>query len=194
MVGEASPLFARGRLVYDFLMKVFLIHSIRPDDGPVASRLRAVAAAYGVSVVLPLRGTLPLSGETRSEIANSAAVIVLATTSAIHDPHVAAEAHEAIRLRKPMVALVEKGVILLRELDASHVVRFARENPAAHEQELLRALKSLGKTGAPPLAAVGWIAGIAVALVGLAAVLAGAEEEEHPTPPKRRRRPVPRRA
>lgn len=160
-------------------MKVFLSHSIAPDDGPVAARLRAVAAAYGIQILLPDR-SVAVAGRVppkiRQQIEGADAVVVLATEGAVVDPHVPGEVGHAIDKDKPLLALVEDGV----EVDfvpEEDVVHFDRNDRAAHEAELIDALKGLqdelvAESNAQTAKAVGWLAGIAIGLVGLGAIAA----------------------
>lgn len=157
-------------------MRVFLSHSISPEDGPVAARLKAVAAAYGVVVLLP-EVTRPasaavLSRTEKTAIKNADAVVVLATMGATRSRWVGLEVTEAIRLGKPIIALVEDGVEFPEQAGVQ-LVHFDRQAPAGHEGELFEALKNLGeqqKETRQNMAALGWIAGIAIGLVALGAI------------------------
>ena len=66
-------------------MKVFLSYAVGQLDAAVAARLRAVAAAYDISILLPDRTSIiynRLSADTLKKIQQSDAVIGLLTTSA----------------------------------------------------------------------------------------------------------------
>jgi nucleoside 2-deoxyribosyltransferase len=180
-------------------VNIFLSHSVAPEDGPVASRLKAVAAAYGVRVLLPERvGVGPkraLGSQAVDLIRSADAVVALITERASQSAWVAAELQAAEAAGKPIVALVEDGV----ELDAKdarvslHLVRFDRENPASHEDELVAALDAIAKeaqarrvakakheaSAKSATAAVAALAAIAIGLLALGAVaLALSNEEE----------------
>ena len=63
-------------------MNVFLSYAVSPFDSPIAARLRAVAAAYDISIVLPDRTERPSNGlgiDTQNKIGQSDAVIALIT-------------------------------------------------------------------------------------------------------------------
>src|SRR5262245_20663144 len=96
-------------------MRVFLSYAVGPVDATIAARLRAVAAAYDVAILLPDR-TLPaddeLASETLKKIKQSDAVIGLLTRGA-QVASVNVVNHElgaAVQNSKPIIALVEQGV------------------------------------------------------------------------------------
>lgn len=170
-------------------MNIFLSHSVAPEDGPIASRLKAVAAAYGIRVLLPERsGPSPkraLGSETTKLIRSADAVVALITERATQSAWVMAELQAAEAAGKPIVALVEDEVVLDGK-DASvplHIVRFDRSSPASHEDELVGALRAIAaeakaKRAAKAqrevaakreTAAVGAFAGIAIGLLALGA-------------------------
>lgn len=170
-------------------VNIFLSHSVSPEDGPVASRLKAVAAAYGIRVLLPERsGPGPkraLGTEAIRLIRSADAVVALVTERATQSEWVMAELQAAEAAGKPIVALVEDDVALDSK-DAKvpiHIVRFDRSNPASHEDELVTALNAIGEEAkAKPAAkaqretaakreaaAVGAFAGIAIGLLALGA-------------------------
>lgn len=161
-------------------MKVFLSHSIAPEDGPVASRLRAVAAAYGIKLMLPDRSAAVAGTPTkavRKQILDADAVVLLATEGAILDPHVPAEVEFALEEGVPMLALLEDGVEA-DFLEDEEIVHFDRHNQALHERGLIEALESLrtelreADEKAAQTQAIGWLAGLAIGLVGLGAIAA----------------------
>lgn len=171
-------------------MDLFLSHSIADDDGPVASRLKAVAAAYGLRVLLPERGSSRKPNRaTRDAIQGAAAVLALVSEDSPSLDAVDAELAVARESGKPVIALLEEGVALRHEPD--HVVRFDRDDPASHEEELGEALAALAREqerAALPgvaswslaAAALGALAAIAIGLLGLAALataLAPGEDE-----------------
>lgn len=165
----------------------------------MASRLKAVAAAYGIRVLLPERpGPSPkraLGSEATKLIRSADAVVALVTERATQSEWVMAELQAAEAAGKPIVALVEDDV----HLDATqarvplHVVRFDRSNPASHEEELVSALDAIAKEAKSrhaarvqreiaakrEAAAVGAFAGIAIGLLALGAfALALSNEDE----------------
>jgi len=58
-------------------MRVFLSHAFAVEDGPMAVRIRAIVAIYGIQMVLADRVLSP--GELETEIARADAVLALAT-------------------------------------------------------------------------------------------------------------------
>ncbi len=165
-------------------MIVFLSHSFAPDEAAIAARLRAVAAAYDIQVLLPdrlnpyRRDVAPK--DTRTKIAESDAMIAMATVNALHSREVSSEVAEAIRLGKPVVALVEQGVTV-NGVPPDRIVQFDRANPMAHEKGLMLALQRLRNQ---PLhsrqadwsTALMWLAGIALGMVALNALVPGDEK------------------
>ncbi|MCW5968412.1 MAG: hypothetical protein KIT57_07845 [Blastocatellales bacterium] len=156
-------------------MKVFLSHSVSPHDAPVAARLRAVAATYDITLLLPEREHNyrqgRLTAEVRKQIRSSDAVIALATINALWDQSLALEISEAAQAGKPIIALVEFGVAT-NNIPTPNIVHFNRHNPTAHDRELVEVLKRIqSQIGAQQVMnALGWIAGIALGLVALNAV------------------------
>lgn len=153
-------------------MKVFLSYAVGQLDAPIAARLRAVAAAYDISILLPDRTQATHGGintDIRNQIKQSDAVIALMTRTA----QVAAvnlvnfELQVAARASKPVIALIEQGVPV-QNIPASQIVYFDRTQPTAHEASLLRVLEQIrSKKRENDLTALGWIAGIALGLVAL---------------------------
>jgi nucleoside 2-deoxyribosyltransferase len=153
-------------------MKVFLSYAVGQLDAPIAARLRAVAAAYDISILLPDR-TPPTHGgvtvDTRNKIKESDAVIALLTRTA----QVAAvnlvnlELGIAAQVGRPVIALIEQGVPV-QNIPASQIVYFNRLLPTAHEASLMNVLEQMrSKKRKDELTALGWIAGIALGLVAL---------------------------
>jgi nucleoside 2-deoxyribosyltransferase len=153
-------------------MKVFLSYAVGHLESAIAARLRAVAAAYDISIVLPDRTIAPgqnIATEIRKQINQSDALIALITKSASFESsnNVNLEVLVAARESKPIIALVEQGVLM--QGVPYQVVYFDRSDPTAHEAALMTTLAQMRhqqkwKNG---LATLGWIAGITLGLVAL---------------------------
>jgi hypothetical protein len=154
-------------------MNVFLSYALHPFDAPIAARLRAVAAAYEIAVLLPARSDglqYRLTAEVENQIRASDAVIALITQNAPVQTinSVNNELRLAAQFNKPVIALIERGV-KFQPGPETQVVSFNREEYAAHEQALVDALSNVRqklqlKRG---LVSLGWIAGITLGLVAL---------------------------
>ena len=158
-------------------MKVFLSYAVGPWDAPIAARLRAVAAAYDIAILLPIRSeglTNGLPVDTLAKIKQSDAVIALVTATAPRGliNTVNLERRAAAQARKPIIALIEKGVAV-QSTASGNAVYFDRLNPTAHETSLMNALQQIRsqQQRKKDLTALGWIAGIALGLVALSEVL-----------------------
>ena len=152
-------------------MNVFLSYAVGPGDGPIPARLRAVSAAYNISILLPdhTYTSANLSADTIAKIMQSDAVIALVTTTARPESvHlVNSELRHAAASHKPVIALMENGVPF-ESAPGTHLVYFDRFNPAAHESSLITALDQIRREKwKQDLTALGWIAGIALGLVAL---------------------------
>ena len=174
-------------------MQILLSHAVGADDEPIASRLKAVTAAYGVRLLLPARdaltkkntrGALPVA--TRDAIAAADVVVALVTAGASTIDHVQRELHAAVKASKPIVAVVEGDLELPATSAQVHVVHFRRDDPSAHEEGLLRALNAISGHQRTKAAraraqqasiAVGALVGIAVGLLALR-LLAPPDEQE----------------
>ena len=154
-------------------MNVFLSYAVAPFDTPIAARLRAVAAAYDISILLPDRNQVFQNGltvDTQTKIQSSDAVIALITTMAPAQLVTAVnlELQAASQSSKPVIALIEQGVHI-QAAPGTQIVYFNRYEPAAHEKPLVDALANIRqqqqwKQG---LTALGWIAGIALGMIAL---------------------------
>lgn len=158
-------------------MKVFLSYAVGPWDAPIAARLRAVSAAYDIAILLPDRTQVlhnGLSADTQAKIKQCDAVIALVTTTAQVDLMnlVNVELKTAAQANKPIIALMEQGVPF-QAASNTEIVYFNRHNPAAHEQSLVSVLDNMRRQQQwkKDLTALGWIAGIALGLVALGALL-----------------------
>lgn len=159
-------------------MNVFLSYAVAPFDTPIAARLRAVAAAYDISILLPDRNQVLANGltnDTQAKIRSSDAVIALITTMASSDllNAVNLELRTADQSGKPIIALIEQGVQIQATPD-TQIVYFNRFDPAAHETPLVHALESIRhqQQWKQSLTALGWIAGIALGMIALSELTA----------------------
>jgi hypothetical protein len=156
-------------------VNVFLSYALRPWDAPIAARLRAVAAAYDIAILLPDRTNQNgVTADTNNKINQSDAVIALVTDSAPLDlvRTVNLEWQAAAQAGKPIIALIEQGV-RVQSPPSGNMVIFDRQHPTSHESSLLNALEQIRnkKQLKKDLTALGWIAGIALGLVALSEVL-----------------------
>ena len=162
-------------------MKVFLSYAVGPWDAPIAARLRAVAAVYNISILLPDRTQVLHNGlpsDTQAKIREADAVIALATSTAPADPInlVYLELQNATQARKPIIALVEEGV-QLPGIPLTHMVYFNRYDPTIHEAVLVDALNHIRSEQVKQnWTALGWIAGIALGLVALSEMVSNEKE------------------
>ena len=154
-------------------MKVFLSHAVSPQDAPIAARLRAVAAAYDIQILLPDRTHYGgPSAATLRQISQSDAVVALITGQTQVD-HVNQELKFAAEAKKPIIVLVAPpGQV--QGVDENQIVRFDRWNPYAHEQQLMSVLENIRRqqNQSKLWNTLGWIAGIALALAALSALTA----------------------
>ncbi|HEX8845048.1 MAG TPA: hypothetical protein VF791_10415 [Pyrinomonadaceae bacterium] len=152
-------------------MKVFLSYAYGQLDAPIAARLRAVAAAYDISILLPDR-TQPANQaipDSTLKIMDSDAVIALITKTASMAARnlVSLELQNATQLGKPIIPLVEEGIPVTGVSD-SQIVYFNRYKPTAHENSLMAVLEQIRQQKKKKdLTALGWIAGIALGLLVL---------------------------
>lgn len=154
-------------------MKVFLSYAVGHLDVAIASRLRAVAAAYDVSILLPDRTAIAhgeLPADTLKKIRQSDAVIGLLTrTAQVTSLNlVNAELQAAEHSDKPVIALVERGVPI-QGMPENQIVYFDPLQPTAHETSLMNVLGQIRQQQQwkKDLTPLGWIAGIALGLVAL---------------------------
>jgi hypothetical protein len=153
-------------------VKVFLSYAVGPWDGPIPARLRAVAAVYDISILLPDRTLVLHNGlpsDTQAKISQADAVIALVTNTASAEAIdlVNLELQNVAQVRKPIIALVEEGV-QLQPMGLTQVVYFNRYDPTVHETLLVGALNQIRSEQIKPnWTALGWIAGIALGLVAL---------------------------
>jgi len=158
-------------------MDVFLSYAVGSWDAPIAARLRAVAAAYDIAILLPDRTQIihnGLSVDTQEKIKESDAVIALVTNTTTPDAIdvVNRELAIATQFRKPVIGLVELGGIQIQPAVDTQVVHFDRSNPTAHEPDLMNALAHIRQQKSKnDLTALGWIAGIALGLIALGTLL-----------------------
>jgi len=162
-------------------VNVFLSYAVAPFDVPVAARLRAVAGAYDISILLPDRTQIIHNGlpaDTQAKIRQSDALIALVTSAAPSNSVdlVNLELQAAAQAGKPIIALVESGV-QIQAAPGIQVVYFNSFDLTAHEQQLVDALSNLRRQQQlkKSLTALGWIAGITLGLIALSE-LAGDEK------------------
>ncbi len=154
-------------------MRVFLSYAVGHLDAAIAARLRAVAAAYDISILLPDRTSTTYNGpaaDTLRKIKQSDAVIGLLTkTAQVASVNlVNLELQAAEQAGKPIIALVEQGV-MVQGVPESQIVYFNPLMPTAHESSLMQVLEHIRQQQQwkKDLTALGWIAGIALGLVAL---------------------------
>lgn len=139
-------------------MKVFLSYALSPEDGALSARLRAVALAYNIELLLPdIDGRQFLAPNNKKKIKDSNAVLILISHNrSFYRPTnylqpltyqselqaVQLELNEAVRLNRPIIALVEDGS-LIHGLLPNQVILFDRHNPAKHEGVLFAALAQI---------------------------------------------------
>jgi nucleoside 2-deoxyribosyltransferase len=150
-------------------MKVFLSYALSPYDGALAARLRAVALAYNVELLLPNtenRQILPI--ENKRKIKQSDAVIALITNYTQETHSVNFELQEAIQQKKPIIALAE-NLNSIQGLPRNQIIVFNRHNPTQHENLLFEALRQIKtqKNTADAVAALGAIGLVALGLLAL---------------------------
>lgn len=156
-------------------MKVFLSYAVGPWDTPIAARLRAVAAAYDITILLPDRTQIIHNGlplDTQEKIRESDAVIALVTNTAPPEAIyvVNSEVQTAAQAGKPVIFLAESGVHI-KAGTVTQVVYFDRSNPTAHETHLMNALAEIrAQKSKSDSTALGWIAGIALGLIALSLI------------------------
>jgi len=154
-------------------VNVFLSYAVAPFDAAIPARLRAVAAAYDISIVLPDRSRLPPNGlpaDIQNKIAQSDVVLALITSEA--QPQLVASVNQELQLAgiigRPIIALLEQGVAM-HGIPNDRIVYFDRFQPTAHEPALIHALDQIKtqRQWKQSLTALGWIAGITLGLIAL---------------------------
>lgn len=157
-------------------MRVFLSYAVGAVDATIAARLRAVAAAYDITILLPERPHFANNGvtpDTLRKIRQSDAVIALTTRSAqvASVDVVNQELATAQQERKPIIVLAEPGVAV-KGVPESQIVRFDPFMPHQHEHALMEVVKQIQEQQRKKdLTALGWIAGIALGLIALSELL-----------------------
>ena len=154
-------------------MKVFLSYAVGHLDSSFAARLRAVAAAYDIAILLPDRTDVTrngLSSDTLTKIKQSDAVIALVTGTTSRDSStlVNLELQAAGQGNKPIIALMEEGV-QFQAAPGTSLIKFSRYDPTAHEASLMAVLQQIKnqQLWKKDLTALGWVAGIALGLIAL---------------------------
>lgn len=149
-------------------MNVFLSHAVTAQDAPLAARLRAVAASYGMQILLPDRTGTPRSviADLRRKLAQADVVLVLITNNVFDLSAVNREVEAAQQAGKPILALVENKAMIHGWPD-HQIVQFDRYNPVSHEQALMAALQQMRTQSQTDWTALGWLAAIAMGFIAL---------------------------
>jgi hypothetical protein len=151
-------------------MNIFLSHAVSIQDAPLAARLRAVAASYGMQILLPDRSNPGMvMTDLEQKLPQADVVLVLITNNAVDLAAVNFEMAAAHQLGKPILALVE-DTNAVAGLSEQQIVKFNRFNPVAHEHKLMAALQQLGAQNKADWTALGWIAAIALGFVALSSL------------------------
>lgn len=157
-------------------MRIFLSHSIASDDGPIASRMKAIAAAYETMVVLPDReGKRPAKSALRNSIRKADAVVALVTEGSFKNDWVNYELAVAKDLEKPIIALLESGLVDEKfELEklGIPVVEFDRDDPLGHKINLHKAIESISCSESNP-GRKGTDREVLIAILGVAVLILG---------------------
>jgi len=127
--------------------KVFLSHSLEPDEQALAWRLQTLAAAHGIEMYVPRRGSPFPSGEktaagsVQNEIDRSDCVLAIITAEA--NASVQAELRYALAKRKLVIPIVRSDIAnhpLLAQFPK--VFTFSPwDNPGTLEGEVVEFLK-----------------------------------------------------
>jgi len=110
-------------------MKIYISYSLGLTDLYVASRLAREAEAKGITVLTSQQPTMPSTwsvGPTHPILAADA-VIAIATRDSRNFENFSHDLQTAVGYRKPVLALVEKG-ILGQSSDAIQYIEFDRQN------------------------------------------------------------------
>jgi hypothetical protein len=156
----------------DFSVNLFLSYALGPHDDYIPAQLRATSAAYGLSLLLPDRANTSAgnpNAATRAKIIQSDAVIMLVTITGRPESRKAVESElgHAGQSHKPVIALIEKG-LPFQTAPGIHLIYFDRFNPTTHESLFVTALDQIrAEYSKQDLAALAWLAGVAVGLVAL---------------------------
>jgi hypothetical protein len=122
-------------------MKVFLSYALPQYDNALPARLRAMALAYDVELLLPNANERQnITSDTKQKIKKSQAVIALVTENAPQVQAVNFELQEANNQGKPVIALVE-SYGLIQNIQEDRVVLVNRFNPSQHETRLVQVLE-----------------------------------------------------
>src|SRR5688572_3836769 len=110
-------------------MKIYLSYSLGLTDLHIASRLAREAEAKGISVLTSYQPAVPLtwSLSPTHPIFAVDAVIAIATKDSSNFANFSNDLQTAVSYRKPVLALVEKG-ILGQSSDAIQYIEFDRRN------------------------------------------------------------------
>lgn len=159
-------------------MKVFLSHSTAPEDGPLASRIKAIAAAYDTKILLPAReGKLPPISALHKSIKQADVVIALITEGALQSKWVKKELEVARADAKPVIILLERGLAksdrdYFKAIEDLPVVEFDRADPIKHEVKLEKAIASIARDKKQQAVALLAVAVLLLSLLFLGALAA----------------------
>ena len=110
-------------------MKIYISYSLGLTDLHIASRLAREAQAKGITVLTSQQPSTPTTWSVTPThpILAADAVIVIATRDSRNITNVSQDLQAAVNYRKPVLALVEKG-ILGQSSDAIQYIVFDRRN------------------------------------------------------------------
>lgn len=168
-------------------MIVYLSHAVNPEDGPLVSRLRAVASGYNITVRLPDRQASLAARVNRMKGCHAVVALAIRGASVSTVKALKAEINGAVQKGLPVIAVAEEGTSVSFSPEIAKI-GFNRDNPTLHEQELLLKLKSLGidkSSSGPNTTALKWFIGIGIGMLALGALAtsiagdgAGDEDED----------------
>lgn len=133
-------------------MQIFLSHSTGSEDGPLATRIKAIGAIYETTVILPDReGKLPAKSALHNRMKRADAVVAVITGGDPQNERVKKELEVAKELGKPVLALLDNDLLeggtrdYLDKLGIP-VVGFDRNDPLDHKVNLHKAIESISKS------------------------------------------------
>jgi len=133
-------------MVPDMKPKIFLSHA--SGDSEVAEMFRRQAEACGTEVYLAehdVQAGQPLAAKIQDNIRNSNAVVVLLTHAGAASAYVNQEIGVAMEAPKPVIAIVEVGVVDLAMLQGREYVPFDPSHPEGAIRRLTSSLTDLAE-------------------------------------------------